>query len=351
MTISLCMIVKNEEKVIGRCLDSVKDVFDEIIIVDTGSTDKTKKICAKYTNKIYDFAWVDDFSLARNVSFSYAKCDYIAWLDADDVLDEQNKLKFLYLKKNLVYLKPDVILCKYNTNYKNENHSSCVFFRERILKRDCGFIWQGFVHECIVPKGKIIYSDVEIFHLSAKNYYSDRNLKIYENHIKQGYILDVRHKLYYAKEFYYLKRFKKAKSLLENYLKQENIPTYLFFEAVNTLGKIYEALSETEKALNTYLKCFIKGVPPSEILCRIAFLYKNIDLESAILFFELALNKKQNALDFVIKDFCDFIPLIELSVCYYNVDYKKALYYHEKAKKIHPDDPLILFNEKFFKTK
>lgn len=59
--ISLCMIVKNEEKILARCLDSVADLVDEIVIVDTGSTDATKKIAANYTDKIYDFTWVDDF--------------------------------------------------------------------------------------------------------------------------------------------------------------------------------------------------------------------------------------------------------------------------------------------------
>ena len=70
ITISLCMIVKNEEKVLARCLDSIADLMDEIIIVDTGSSDNTKEIAKKYTDKIYDFAWIDDFSAARNYSFS-----------------------------------------------------------------------------------------------------------------------------------------------------------------------------------------------------------------------------------------------------------------------------------------
>ena len=77
VTISLCMIVKNEEKILDRCLSTVADLVDEIVIVDTGSTDATKEIAAKYTEHIYDFLWVDDFSAARNFAFSKATCEYI----------------------------------------------------------------------------------------------------------------------------------------------------------------------------------------------------------------------------------------------------------------------------------
>ena len=83
-SVSLCMIVKNEEAVIGRCLESVQGMVDEIIIVDTGSEDRTKEIVERYTDKIYDFSWRDDFAAARNYSFSLASGDFILWLDADD---------------------------------------------------------------------------------------------------------------------------------------------------------------------------------------------------------------------------------------------------------------------------
>ena len=77
ITISLCMIVKNEEKILRRCLDSVADLVDEIVIVDTGSQDETKRIAAEYTKFVYDFQWVDDFSAARNFAFSKATQEYI----------------------------------------------------------------------------------------------------------------------------------------------------------------------------------------------------------------------------------------------------------------------------------
>ena len=93
-SISLCMIVRNEEDVLARCLTSVADLVDEIILVDTGSSDRTKEIAARYTDRIFDFPWMDDFAAARNHAFLQATGDYCLWLDADDLLEEADRAAF-----------------------------------------------------------------------------------------------------------------------------------------------------------------------------------------------------------------------------------------------------------------
>ena len=93
-TVSLCMIVRNEEKVLARCLDSVRGIADEICITDTGSTDKTREIAQKY-GTVQAFPWCDDFSAARNFLFAQARMDYTLWLDADDVLLPSDRQKLL----------------------------------------------------------------------------------------------------------------------------------------------------------------------------------------------------------------------------------------------------------------
>ena len=127
VTISVCMIVKNEEEVLARCLDSLKGIADEIVIVDTGSSDNTKEIAKAYTDKVYDFMWIQDFSAARNFAFSKATMDYIYSADADEVLEEKDRKKFLQLKKALlpeieivemIYVNPDD--CNMVYNYKKE---------------------------------------------------------------------------------------------------------------------------------------------------------------------------------------------------------------------------------------
>ena len=91
-----------------RCLSSVKGLVDEIIIVDTGSTDATKQIALQYTDQVFDFAWIDDFAAARNYAFLKANVEYCMWLDADDVIEERidwflNSQKYTYLGHRYCY--------------------------------------------------------------------------------------------------------------------------------------------------------------------------------------------------------------------------------------------------------
>ncbi|MBI2662634.1 glycosyltransferase [Candidatus Woesearchaeota archaeon] len=88
--LSLCLIVKNEEVFLEECLLSVQGLVDEIVIVDTGSTDKTKEIAVKFTSKVYDFEWCDDFAAARNESLKYVTGDWILVLDADEVIAKED---------------------------------------------------------------------------------------------------------------------------------------------------------------------------------------------------------------------------------------------------------------------
>ena len=93
VSISLCMIVKNEEQFLEQCLNSVRGLVDEIIIVDTGSTDRTKEIAEKFTDKIFDFQWNDDFSAARNESLKHATKEWILVLDADEIINPADHQK------------------------------------------------------------------------------------------------------------------------------------------------------------------------------------------------------------------------------------------------------------------
>lgn len=87
MRVSLTMIVRDEEANLPACLESAAGLFDEIVVVDTGSTDRTAEIARSVGARVFDFVWVDDFAAARNAALARATGDYAFWLDADDVID------------------------------------------------------------------------------------------------------------------------------------------------------------------------------------------------------------------------------------------------------------------------
>ena len=159
------MIVKNEAAILSRCLDSVCDLMDEIIIVDTGYTEDTKAVAAKYTDRIYDFAWNNDFSAARNFSFSLANMDYIYAPDADEILDEENRKRFLLLKEALLP-EIEIVQMKYRTVSEfNTVLNARTEYRPKLFKRVREFEWIDPIHETIRLTPVVFDSDIEILHM------------------------------------------------------------------------------------------------------------------------------------------------------------------------------------------
>ncbi|MBQ7507192.1 MAG: glycosyltransferase family 2 protein [Lachnospiraceae bacterium] len=177
ITISLCMIVKNEEAVLDRCLSSIAHLVEEIIIVDTGSTDRTKEIAARYTDQIYDLPWHQDFSEARNYAFSKASMEYIYTADADEVLPSLSQQKFRNLKE-VMLPEVEIVQMKYVTepefntviNLKRE-------YRPKLYKRVRSFVWEDAVHETVRLTPIIFDSDIEVMHYPTADH-SERDFNL-----------------------------------------------------------------------------------------------------------------------------------------------------------------------------
>lgn len=199
ITISLCMIVKNEEKRLRRCLDSVADLVDEIVIVDTGSTDGTRSIASEYTELIYDYAWTNDFSAARNYAFSKATKDYVYSADADEVLDAENRERFRQLKETLL---PEIEIVqmryggqlRFNTVYNFDRE-----YRPKLFKRLREFVWQEPVHETVRLEPVVYDSDIVIDHLPDSSH-AKRDLAVFRRHCGEGFRLSKRLHNMYARE-------------------------------------------------------------------------------------------------------------------------------------------------------
>lgn len=349
MTLSLCMIVKDEEKVLERCLSSVCDIVDEIIIVDTGSTDKTKDIAKKFTDKVYNFKWIDDFSKARNYSFSKATKDYIMWLDADDIILEEDRKKLKELKLND---KVDIYFMKYNIGFDEDENVTFSYYRERILKRQKNYKWVGAIHEVIVPKGECKYLDIAITHKKINKRDNKRNLRIFEKIIKSGEKLDPRQEFYYARELYYNALYDSAIKRFENFLKREDGFVENKISACLDLHSCYIALKQYEMAAYALTKSFIYDMPKAEVCCKLGdyFMWKKLYV-NAKYWYERALEDKLDMTKggFYNIDYYNYIPHIQLCVCLYNLkEFKLAYLENEKAGKYKPNSKIYIHNKKFF---
>lgn len=351
ISISLCMIVKNEERVLKRCLDSVKDIVDEIIIVDTGSHDKTKDIAKKYTDKIYDFKWEDDFSKARNFSFSKATKEYILWLDADDVILNEDKEKLLELKSSLDK-NVDIVMMKYNIAYDKSGEATYSYNRERLVKRDKEYKWVSPVHEVIVPSGNIIFSDIAISHKKEKKTYSKRNLNIFKNMIKKGKKLDARQQYYYARELYYHSMYYQAIQEFNKFFNRNDGWIENKISACLDMYNCYQALKDEENSLKILFKSFEYDIPRASVCCNIAkHFYLIGNYNTAIFWYDLATKLKPRLETGAFEDLdCyNYIPYLGLCVCYDKLKkYDIAKEYNEKVGKLRPNDEKYLYNKKYF---
>ncbi|MBN1593279.1 MAG: glycosyltransferase [Candidatus Coatesbacteria bacterium] len=180
-TISACLIVRDESSILNRCLSSLEGVADEIIVVDTGSVDNTKEVAARYTDKIYDFEWCDDFSAARNFANSKATGDWILTIDADEYIPEENRPLWKNALKavdppsprlrrtgdpDYLMIMPRVYMMGAKKGPDGKLIVEQIFFGQRLLRRDSGIEWKRASHNVLeVPPEKCVRAEpLKVYH-------------------------------------------------------------------------------------------------------------------------------------------------------------------------------------------
>jgi GT2 family glycosyltransferase/tetratricopeptide (TPR) repeat protein len=166
--VSLCLIVKDEEHNLPDCLGSAADLVDEVVVVDTGSADRTKEVAARFGAKVFDFPWCDSFAAARNEGLRHATGAWIFWMDADDRLDEDNRARLRALfaglqDDNAAYVMKCLCLPDQATG------TATLVDHVRLFRNLPAVRWRYRVHEQILPAvrehgGAVRWSDVVIHH-------------------------------------------------------------------------------------------------------------------------------------------------------------------------------------------
>lgn len=351
ITISLCMIVKNEEDTLERCLQSVRDVVDEIIIVDTGSTDRTKGVASKWTQDIFDFEWIDDFAAARNFSFSKATMDYILWLDADDILLSEDSQKLSHLKQFMLP-EMDAVSMQYHCDFDDQGNVTLNVRRFRLVKRSRNYQWEGAVHEDLTVKGAIFYdSDIVITH--GKNHNTSdhaRHLIIFEHLLSTGKEFTLRDTLHYAMELHQHRLYQKAIELYLKFTNMENVTTEDHIYVCSKLADCYYHLGDREKERSFIFHSFEYDTPRPEFCCRLGYYFLEKRLFSqAVFWYKLATELPMLSNRWAIQNQASrtWLPHMQLGLCYYQMgEYELSCQHNKIALSHRPNDLGIMNNLK-----
>lgn len=268
MKISLAMIVKNEEKHIRNCLERVNNIVDEIVIVDTGSTDKTIEIAKEFDAKIYKFDWCNDFSAARNYAAEKTTGEWILVLDADEYVsvgDKETLIQFINLNSNSIGR-----IEQYN---KYEDSNGISFSGEYISRfYPRGIKFKGLVHEQLDTCFKRIKMNFRVEHSGYyKTNKSERNLPMLLRMLEQNkddtYILyQIGRTLYVDKKYLESQRyFEQAYGAMKyEYSYSRSLIIYYLYSIVNSNTNYEKGLqiinAEKEKYGNDADFNFVCGI-------------------------------------------------------------------------------------------
>lgn len=351
MELSLCMIVRNEEATLARCLESVTGAVDEIVIVDTGSADGTKEIALRYTDKVIDFPWRDDFSAARNEAFAHAAKPYLLWLDADDVLDAGDRAKLIALKPRLDGT-VDAVMTPYYYAFDGSGRPSLIFERERIVRAAAGFRFEGAVHEAMAVSGRVIHEDIVIRHARAADAgHTGRNLAIYERMIANGERLAKRDRYYYARELADAGRHREAEAAFARFLDMDAGDDERQ-DACIRRGRCLLALGDYDGAKAQLFGALAVRAGRAEAFCALGevCMAQGKD-DDAMFYYRAALlcGEPPMGCAFTEPAAYDYIPLMQLCVlCDRRGDYCEASRMNERALLLRPDDANALRNRAYF---
>lgn len=275
--ISLCMIVKNEEQFLERCLTSVQSWVDEIIIVDTGSTDRTKEIAHSFTDSVYDFEWINDFAAARNEALKHATGTWILVLDADEYVEEQ---EIRGLRNFLANEKPTANFV-YQINVRNfiDSSGSASISElpiQRIFANRMGLEYDRPIHEQIQRSDGSSYQVVALpYYILHSGYLNqvvasqnkhERNMAIFKGMMDKNELSDYDHSML-AQQFIMANQFEKASYHLKIVLACEHKTTMWYRNSLWAMLDVYLQSQQYIEAWDLFHEQMIPYLDYPDVRC------------------------------------------------------------------------------------
>lgn len=321
--LSLAMIVKDEEESLDRVLGQAAAFCDELVVADTGSTDRSREIAVAAGARVVDVPWTDDFAAARNASFAPCTGDWILWLDADDSVPEEVQQRFRQAKDDLLTDELDAVWTPYRYHFSPETgQCTLVVPRERMVRRAAGLQWTGRVHEVLtVPLDRSVARDdlyVEHRPHPAKNERkTGRNLRILQSAVASG-DRSPRTLYYFANELWDNGRPEEALVAYEDFLASPG-DGWERYAALASMSRCASGLGRWEQAREYGLRAIALDPSRAEAFLAVGDLYfAREDWVGGAPFFAAATVARMPSIGFISDADYSWRPSDQLSICLAN---------------------------------
>lgn len=285
---------------------------------------------------------------ARNESFKHATKDYILYLDADDVLLEEDQKKLKELKETLDP-SVDSVSMYYDAGTDEFGNVTLRYRRNRLVKREKNFKWKGDCHQYLEVFGNIINADISVTHKKIRHSVG-RNLNIYQKKIDRGDTFTPRDYFYYGNELRENRHYEKAiESYNKNIEMKEGWIEDKVYACINK-ADCHRFLGDMDNELRSLFQSFeFSKTPRAETCSRIGYNFqRRREYKAAIYWYELAttLVPDSNKWSFTYPAYYTWYPHLQMCVCYYNLgDFEKSYHHNEEARKYRPEDKSVLHNK------
>lgn len=344
------MLVQAGTPQLERCLDTCKDLFDEIVIVNLGASEEQLTIARKFTNKIYPFDFADDYAAARNFSFACATSEYAMWMDPDDQIWPADLSQLKVLKK-VLSRNIDAVVMNYNIGFDDHGYVTLSQCRERIIKRAAGLEWQDPIHEFIPLRGNVRTADITITNTEIHKADPVKNLAIYQRATEGGVQFTSHGILSYARDLRAAKREAEAIEAYRHFIRLDDSSPEDYASAFFELSLLYQGMNDYDNMMEVLLTSLKYVRPTPEICSQIGqYHFTRESYSEAIFWYERALGTIDTpGMRLVHHDYLGYIPALQLCLCHFRLgDVSKSTEYNNLARRFKPQDESILTNDKFF---
>jgi len=347
--LSVALIVKDEHSVLARCLESVKSLTDELVIVDTGSKDDTVKIAKKFGAKIGHFPWCDDFAAARNYAESLCTGEWILWIDADEVLIEgHDVVRTLIQDPDLQGIRPWCI-------FEKDQYGNAVqpFVRQEMIHRNNGrWQWCGAAHNYLEGPNPIVENRQIVYdHLGRPE--GDRpNHKDIFKALRQnlGMTLEQRHLFYLARQHWYANQYQECIGLCKLLLEQK--PGWLLerSDAALLMGDSHKALGQKAQAETAYHRAIQEYGEWAEPYYKLGILeFERRNYRRGVAYFSACLAFEEPPDSYADASIYQWRAHDMLSVCLSKIGrWEEAIHHGQIALNKQPDNERIKNNMKWY---